>query len=93
MQCSHQQCLVAKWLGLSVTVRVRIRAKAREWDFSHLHFNGSCDIDGIRTTVHDVTMIYCILRNSTWRMCLICQVERQPIANIFIKIAFLFGQL
>ena len=58
MQCSHQQCLVAKWLGLSITVRVRIRARAREWDFSHLHFNGSCDIHGIRTTVHDVTMMY-----------------------------------
>ena len=31
---SRQQCLVAEWLGLSVTVTVR--AKAREWDFSIL---------------------------------------------------------
>ena len=41
VQCtsiSHQQCLIAKWLGLNVTVRVRVRARvrarAREWDFS-----------------------------------------------------------
>ena len=39
VQCtsiSHQQCLIAKWLGLNLTVRVRVRvrARAREWDFS-----------------------------------------------------------
>ena len=28
MHYSRQQCLVAEWLGLSVTVRVRVRAKA-----------------------------------------------------------------
>ena len=33
---SRQQCLVAEWLGLSVTVRVRVRVRAREWDFSLL---------------------------------------------------------
>ena len=35
-----RQCLVAKWLGLSVTVRVRVRvrARARECDFSLLFF-------------------------------------------------------
>ena len=34
VQCTtgHQQCLVAEWLGLSVTDRVR--ARAREWNFS-----------------------------------------------------------
>ena len=38
MHLSRQQCLKAKWLGLSVIVRVRvmarIKARAREWDFS-----------------------------------------------------------
>ena len=39
VQCtsiSHQQYLIAEWLGLNVTVRVRVRvrARAREWDFS-----------------------------------------------------------
>ena len=37
VQCtliSHQQCLIAEWLGLNATVRVRVRARAREWDFS-----------------------------------------------------------
>ena len=33
-----QQCLVAEWLGLSVTVRVRVMARAREWDFTVLFF-------------------------------------------------------
>ena len=33
-----RQCLVAEWLGLSVTVRVRVRARARECDFSLLFF-------------------------------------------------------
>ena len=33
-QCtSHQQCLVAEWLGRSVTVRVKVRAGAKEWNF------------------------------------------------------------
>ena len=46
MHHSRQQCLVAEWLGLSVTVRVRVGARAREW--------------GVRTaTVCDVTMMYC----------------------------------
>ena len=27
---NRQKCLVAEWLGLSVTVRVRVRARARE---------------------------------------------------------------
>ena len=61
---SRQQCIIAEWLGLSVTVRVR--ARAREWDFPLflsvlkvtntfvLHFNGSCDIHDVPTTVHDV---------------------------------------
>ena len=31
---NRQQCLVAKWLGLSVTVRVRVRATAREYIFN-----------------------------------------------------------
>ena len=58
---SRQQCLVAEWLGLSVTVRVRVRARAREWDFSVLffclclkvtntfvlHVNGSFDVHGV----------------------------------------------
>jgi len=30
---SHQQSLVAKWLGLGVTVRATVRARAREWDY------------------------------------------------------------
>ena len=30
MHCNPQQCLVAQWLGLSITVRVRARARARE---------------------------------------------------------------
>ena len=64
MHRSRQQCLVAKCVGLSVTVRVRVRARARECVFfvcaksdKHLcltHVNGSCDVHGIRTTVHDV---------------------------------------
>ena len=65
----HQQCLVAEWLGLSVTVRVR--ARAREWDFFFLfmlkvtdtfvlHVRGSCGVQCLRTTtVHDITMMYC----------------------------------
>ena len=69
MHHCRQQCLVAKWLGLSITVRVRVRAKAREWEFSVpfflsvlkvtntfvLHVNGSCSIHA----VHDITMMYC----------------------------------
>ena len=39
---SHQQPLVAEWLGLSVTVRVRVRARARECDFSVLLFFCLC---------------------------------------------------
>ena len=35
---SHQQCIVAKWLGRSVTVRIRARARARKWNFSLLFF-------------------------------------------------------
>ena len=31
---NRQQCLVAEWLGLSVTVRVRVRARARECIFN-----------------------------------------------------------
>ena len=72
MHHSRQQCLVAEWLGLSVTVRVRVRARAREWDFFLsvlkvtntfvLHVNGSCDVHGVHgvrtTTVRDVTMMY-----------------------------------
>ena len=72
MHHHRQQCLVAKWLGLSVTVRVR--ARAREWDFSVLfflsvlkvtntfvlHVNISCSVHGLRTTtVCDVMMMYC----------------------------------
>ena len=34
LHCSNQQCVVAEWLGCSVTVRVRVRARGREWDFS-----------------------------------------------------------
>ena len=34
VQDRYQQCLVAEWLGLSVTVRVRVRARARKWGFS-----------------------------------------------------------
>ena len=30
---NRQQCLVAEWLGLSVTIRVRVRARARECIF------------------------------------------------------------
>ena len=30
---NRQQCLVAEWLGLSVTVRVRVRTRARECIF------------------------------------------------------------
>ena len=37
-----QQCLVAEWLGLSVTVRVRVRARARQCDFSFLLFFCLC---------------------------------------------------
>ena len=37
MHRSHQQSLVAKWLGIGVTVRVRVRvrarARAKEWDY------------------------------------------------------------
>ena len=35
---NRQQCLVAEWLGLSVTVRVRVRAKARECIFPLFFF-------------------------------------------------------
>ena len=37
-KCCPQQCLIAKWLGLSFTVRVRVRARAKEWCFSILFF-------------------------------------------------------
>ena len=37
-KCCPQQCLIAKWLGLSFTVRVRVRARAKEWGFSVLFF-------------------------------------------------------
>ena len=33
-----QQCLIAGWLGLSVTVRVRFRARARECIFPFFFF-------------------------------------------------------
>ena len=36
VQRSRQHCLVAEWLGLSVTVRVR--ARDREWGFPFLFF-------------------------------------------------------
>ena len=48
MQRSRQQCLVAEWLGLSVTprvrvkVRVRVRVRVREWGFSLLFFSPVC---------------------------------------------------
>ena len=70
MHCNRQHCLVAEWLGLSVTVRVRARARARECIFLLLsfflaksdntfvlHVNSSCNVRGVRTTVHDVTMM------------------------------------
>ena len=37
VQRSRRQCLVAEWLGLSVTVRVR--AKAKEWGFPPFFFS------------------------------------------------------
>ena len=37
----RQQCLVAEWLGLSVTVRVRVRARARGWNPFLLFFFSS----------------------------------------------------
>ena len=66
VQCSAvvssvSHCLVAEWLGLSVTVRVR--ARDREWGFPFLfffspmlevintfvlHVNSCCDVHGIR---------------------------------------------
>ena len=53
MHRNRQQCLVAKWLGLSVTVRVRAGALS-------CTLAGSCDVHGVRTTtVCDVTMMYC----------------------------------
>ena len=72
MHHNRQQCLVAKWLGLSVTVRARVRARARECIFPFFFFffvlkvtntfvlcvNGNCNVCGIRTT-RDVTMMYC----------------------------------
>ena len=72
MHRNHQQCLVAEWLGLSVTVRVRVRARARECIFLLffisllevtnifvLRVSGNCDVRGVRTTtVSDVTMMY-----------------------------------
>ena len=72
MHGNRQQCLVAGWLGLSVTVRIRVRARARECIFPFFFFSllkvtkiivlrvsGNCDICGIRTTtVHDVKMMY-----------------------------------
>ena len=70
---NRQQCLVAEWLGLSVTVRVRVRARARECIFPFFFFlsllkvakifvlriSGNCDIHGVRTTtVRDVKKMY-----------------------------------
>ena len=78
MHCDHQQCLIAKWLGLSVIVRARARARARECIFPFFFFsvlkvtNIFCRLvvtvmfHGVRTTtVCDVTMMYCQER----RMC------------------------
>ena len=42
MHRNRQQCLVAEWLGLSVTVRVRVRAKARECIFPLFFFFFLC---------------------------------------------------
>ena len=39
---SHQQCLIDKWLGLSVTVTVSVRARARECIFSLFYFFWLC---------------------------------------------------
>ena len=54
--CSRQQCLIAEWLGLSVTVRVRAKARETLLKVTNtfvLHVNGSCNVNGIcgeRTT-------------------------------------------
>ena len=71
MHRNRQQCLVAEWLGLSVTVRVRVRARSRECIFPFFFFSllkvtntfvlcviGNCDIRGIKTTVRDAMMMY-----------------------------------
>ena len=83
-----QQCLIAEWLGLSVTTRVRVRARAREWGFTVLfflsatntfvlHVNGSCSAHGLRTTtVRDVTMMYCKERY--------CAIVSEPVFSLEI---------
>ena len=58
---NRQQCLVAEWLGLSVTVRVRARARGMHFSFFFffsvkvtkifvLHVSGNYDVRGVRTT-------------------------------------------
>ena len=65
---NHQQCLVAKWLGCSVTARARARECTFPLFFSVLkvtnafvlHVSGNCNVRGVRTaTVCDVMMMYC----------------------------------
>ena len=48
MHGNRQQCLIARWLGLSVTVRVRGRAKMTK--IFVLRVSGNCDIRSVRTT-------------------------------------------
>ena len=57
MHGNRQQCLIARWLGLSVTVRVRARAKVTK--IFVLRVSGNCDIRSVRTTtVRDIKMMY-----------------------------------
>ena len=95
---NHQQCLIVKWLGLSVTVRVRIRARARECIFPFfflfffsllkvskifvLRVSGNCDIRGVRTT----TVRDVKMMHSQERYMEDVPVEQGIITTVFLQI-------
>ena len=74
---NRQQCLVAEWLGLSVTGNVFFPSF-----FFVLRVSGNCDTCGVRTTtVRDVKMMY----SQEWYVEDV-PVEQEVLTTVFLQI-------